>query len=302
MFSSTLYNNLALSSFYNSLDISLYKLVYTYTTYNSSLANIYNVSFLTSILFTVFVFFSLFYFSFFYLFKMINSVTGNFDIFSTVFDYFSEVEEEVGSLDDVLAYVLIYLTIATSFLLTVFFIFFFKASTFLIILFNFVLLIPALVPSFVMKTYGWGFLHYLRGVTRTSSVIFESFLDLVSMTSMYLRFFIQNIRFFFIFLAFFECYEFIYITLFRDFSFLNIFILDITTFKTNIFFNEFTEVFVTTLVTKLFLLLYYVGHLNIIFVAQIANYFILSFWLFFFLYTSFSTEKHESYFLIKKLA
>jgi hypothetical protein len=46
------------------------------------------------------------------------------------------------------------------------------------------------------------------------------------MTSMYLRFFIQNIRFFFIFLAFFECYEFIYLSLLKDFSFLNIFLLD----------------------------------------------------------------------------
>lgn len=67
-------------------------------------------------------------------------------------------------------------------------------------------------------------LQYLRGVTRSSSLLFESFLDVVSMTSMYLRFFIQQILDF-LFFSFFECYEFIYLSLLKDFL-LNIFLLD----------------------------------------------------------------------------
>ena len=108
-------------------------------------------------------------------------------------------------------------------------------------------------------------------------MLFESFLDLVSTISMYLRFFIQNIRFFFIFLAFFECYEFIYVTLVRDFSFINVTCLNFDLSNYSLFFTELNEAVITTLLIKLALLLYYVGHLSITFVAQIANYFVLSF-------------------------
>lgn len=300
MVSLTLYDNFLLNSYQNALDVSLYTLSYSYSTYVSRLNTIFNVSFYFNIFFKLFVIFNLIYFMFFYSYKLVSGVAGNQDLFSTVFDYFSETEEEVGSVDDMLVYSLIYLTIAVSFLLTIFFVFFFKTSTFLIILFNFILLTPALVPTFVIKSYGWGFLQYLRGVTRTSSMMFEGFLDLVSTVSMYLRFFIQNIRFFFIFLAFFECYEFVYLTLLRDFSFLNILTIDFNLSNYSLFFTEFNEGLLGTLLIKLALLLYYVGHLSIVFVAQIANYFVLSFWLFFFLYTSFSYEKGESYFLTKR--
>lgn len=301
MVSLTLYSNLLINNYYNALDTSLYTLIYTYTTYVSKLNTIYNVSTFLNFFFKLFIFFNIFYYIFFYAYKLVANVAGNQDLFSTIFDYFSETEEEIGSLDDFLVYGLIYLTIAVSFLLTIFFVFFFKTSTFLIILFNFILLVPALVPTFAIKSYGWGFLQYLRGVTRTSSMLFESFLDLVSTISMYLRFFIQNIRFFFIFLAFFECYEFIYVTLVRDFSFINVTCLNFDLSNYSLFFTELNEAVITTLLIKLALLLYYVGHLSITFVAQIANYFVLSFWLFFFLYTSFSYEKGESYFLNQRL-
>lgn len=300
MVSLTLYNELFSSSFYNSLDISLYNLFYTYATYVNDLTYVYNISFFNFFTFKTLTFFVIFYFSFFYMFKILNSITDNFDIFSTIFNYFSEVEEEVGSLDDILAYVLVYLSIAVSFLITIFFVFFFKTSTFLIILFNFVLIIPVLTPTFVLKSYGWGFLQYIRGAARTPSLLFESFLDLISTISIYLRFFIQNVRFFFIFLAFFECYEFIYLTIYRDFSLLNIFVVNLTSNNFAVFINNFNETVLTALVIKLFLFFYYTGHLIITFVGQIANYFLLSFWLFFFLYTAFSLEKQETYFSSKR--
>ncbi len=281
----------------NALDIHLYKLQYVLTSYNYDLKNIYNLTFYLPLLLKLLLISSIFYYLMLYIYKTIGNFITNKDNASTLFDYFSEIEEEVGSLDDILAYALVYLSVAISFLLTIFFVFFFKTSTFLVLLFNFILLVPILVPTFVIKNYGWGFLQYLRGVTRSSSLLFESFLDVVSMTSMYLRFFIQNIRFFFIFLAFFECYEFIYLNLLKDFSFLNIFLLDSNNL---IFFNELNANLFSLLLLKIILFFYYVGHLATTFVAQLTSYFILSFWLFFFLYTSFSNEKGENYFLIKR--
>ncbi len=281
----------------NALDIHLYKLQYVLTSYNYDLKNIYNLTFYLPLLLKLLLISSIFYYLMLYIYKTIGNFITNKDNASTLFDYFSEIEEEVGSLDDILAYALVYLSVAISFLLTIFFVFFFKTSTFLVLLFNFILLVPILVPTFVIKNYGWGFLQYLRGVTRSSSLLFESFLDVVSMTSMYLRFFIQNIRFFFIFLAFFECYEFIYLNLLKDFSFLNIFLLDSNNL---IFFNELNANLFSLLLLKIILFFYYVGHLATTFVSQLTSYFILSFWLFFFLYTSFSNEKGENYFLIKR--
>ena len=281
----------------NALDIHLYKLQYVLTSYNYDLKNIYNLTFYLPLLLKLLLISSIFYYLMLYIYKTIGNFITNKDNASTLFDYFSEVEEEVGSLDDILAYALVYLSVAISFLLTIFFVFFFKTSTFLVLLFNFILLVPILVPTFVIKNYGWGFLQYLRGVTRSSSLLFESFLDVVSMTSMYLRFFIQNIRFFFIFLTFFECYEFIYLSLLKDFSFLNIFLLDSNNL---IFFSELNANLFSLLLLKIILFFYYVGHLATTFVAQLTSYFILSFWLFFFLYTSFSNEKGENYFLIKR--
>lgn len=287
------------ASYLSSLDTSLYKLQYTLTSYTTNLKSIYNLTNYAPLLLKILLISSIFYYILLYIYKLIGNTILNQDNSSVLFDYFSEVEEEVGSLDDIIAYALVYLSVAVSFFLTIFFVFFFKTSSFLILLFNFILLIPVLVPTFVIKNYGWGFLQYLRGVTRTSSLMFESFLDLVSVTSMYLRFFIQNIRFFFIFLAFFECYEFIYLTLLKDFSFLNIFLLDLNNIT---FFTELNSTIISVLFLKTILFFYYVGHLATTFVAQITSYFILSFWLFFFLYTSFSSEKGEAYFLNKKAA
>lgn len=57
------------------------------------------------------------------------------------------------------------------------------------------------------------FVQYVRGSGRTTNVLFEIMLDIVSVSIIMIRFFIQNIRFIFIFMAFFELYEFIYFKL-----------------------------------------------------------------------------------------
>jgi len=138
----------------NALDIHLYKLQYVLTSYNYDLKNIYNLTFYLPLLLKLLLISSVFYYLMLYIYKIIGNFITNKDNASTLFDYFSEVEEEVGSLDDILAYALVYLSVAISFLLTVFFVFFFKTSTFLVLLFNFIFLVPILVPTFVIKNYG----------------------------------------------------------------------------------------------------------------------------------------------------
>lgn len=144
------YNNV----YTNSLDIYLYKLHYTLTSFSNSLENVYNLNQYLPLLTKSLLLISIFYYAMLYIYKLIGNFIANQDNSSILFDYFSEVEEEVGSLDDVLAYALVYLSVGISFFLTVFFVFFFKTSSFLILLFNFILLVPVLVPTFVIKNYG----------------------------------------------------------------------------------------------------------------------------------------------------
>lgn len=109
----------------NALDIHLYKLQYVLTSYNYDLKNIYNLTFYLPLLLKLLLISSIFYYLMLYIYKTIGNFITNKDNASTLFDYFSEIEEEVGSLDDILAYALVYLSVAISFLLTIFFVFFF---------------------------------------------------------------------------------------------------------------------------------------------------------------------------------
>jgi len=56
---------------------------------------------------------------------------------------------------------------------------------------------------------GLAFAQYVRGAGRSTSLIFETLLDFVSVSVIIIRFFVQNIRFVFIFVGFFEYYEYI---------------------------------------------------------------------------------------------
>lgn len=119
------YNNV----YTNSLDIYLYKLHYTLTSFSNSLENVYNLNQYLPLLTKSLLLISIFYYAMLYIYKLIGNFIANQDNSSILFDYFSEVEEEVGSLDDVLAYALVYLSVGISFF-NRFFCFFLKLVAF----------------------------------------------------------------------------------------------------------------------------------------------------------------------------
>jgi hypothetical protein len=75
-------------------------------------------------------------------------------------------------------------------------------------------------------------------------------------------------------------------------------------FSVNIF-NTVSTIYwydwVGDFLTAQLLLIYYWGHLVIVFITQLINYFLLSFYLFYFLYTTFVFESHEKYFFFKRV-
>ena len=60
---------------------------------------------------------------------------------------------------------------------------------------------------------GLAFSHYVRGAGNSSNFLFETLLDFIAVSVIFIRFFIQNIRFILIFFAFFELYEYVYLSL-----------------------------------------------------------------------------------------
>ena len=69
------------------------------------------------------------------------------------------------------------------------------------------------IPGFTFTSFGLAFTSYVRGSAKSKFLVIEVALDLIASLVVFIRFFVQNIRFVLIFIAFFELYEFIFLNL-----------------------------------------------------------------------------------------
>lgn len=213
-----------------------------------------------------------------------------------LFNYFADFEEDIGNIDDALIFSVIFIIfISWFFFLSLFFNTFFQSINWLFSLFVFIILPAIATPFFLLKSFGINFLAYVRGAGRSSNIVVETFLDFISVLVMVARFFIQNIRLFLVFATFIELLEFVY-----DVCDVNL------TNLTNIYLISYNnssvfwyDLFSDFLIQQI-MMLYYQIHLMLVFIAQLANYVILSVGLFFFLYSTFMLEPVEKYFLHKR--
>jgi len=297
-FTNISFSNLSILSFFeSSLAISekwttLLSGLQTATPANEIITNFYFSSF-SSFLFSANIIFLMFgliiFYSAAYGLKTFKFISSSFDINFTLFSYFGDLEEEMGAADDALFFFLIIAAVI---------IWFFLFTLFSAVLLNHISWILSLlilstsaafvIPAAVLKNFGIAFVTYVRGHGRSRSIFYEAILDIVSVSIIFLRFIVQNMRFIFIFFTFFELYEFIYANL-----------APVTTLTTDLS-NYYWSEAVITLISTYGLYLYYLGHSTIIFIAQLSVYFALSFWLFFFLYTAFTLESSEKYFFNKR--
>lgn len=250
-------------------------------------------SFILKNLFIVTIFFGICFFILTTGLRVISNYLSNANMYHSTFAFMSDLEEEVGSLDDAAVYFLIFAAVITwFFFINVFTIYNYASLSWVVTLLNFVLLTAVLIPFFVLKNFGVSFAAYVRGVGRTSNLMAELFFDFIAIIVMVARFIIQNIRLVLLFAAFFELSEFIYTNLhITGSNYFN----NINSDLTNGFF--WYDHFADFLVNQI-MLLYYQSHLILTFFAQLANYFLLSFVLFF-LYTTFLVSVHEKYFFKK---
>lgn len=234
--------------------------------------------------------------------SMLNYSLNSTTAFSTLFESLGKLEDDIGSLDDVLFYSVLICIIFGWFLL--FFIFSpLMHSSFkgVLIILNFTLVTVFVLPSFLLYSFGISFPQFVRGSGTTSSLFFEFYSDVLSLVTMLSRFCIQNFRLLIIFVAFHDLAEFIYCSYDVKFSsFISqMFSFDSSNckfFLNNCWYDWLSDVFSTHL-----LLFFYTGHLVYTFLNQACNYLFLSIMLFLILYSGFAEENFEEYFYHKRL-
>lgn len=228
--------------------------------------------------------------------QIISSNQRGVDLFSDSYGLLSDIDDEVGAIDDIVIYGLMFAVIvAWYFFFTILVNYLTSNMTWFIILLNFIFLIAALLPLFVLYSFGGAFPIYVRGVGKSTSIFIESFLDIIAIGVMFSRFLIQNFRLVLVFAAFFELSEYIYVACDFTGSSLLVKLLSFNMVNSDLNAHIYWYDWVSDFLTAQILLIYYWGHLVIVFISQLINYFLLSFYLFYFLYTTFVFESHEKY-------
>lgn len=123
-----------------------------------------------------------------------------------------ESEKELGSIDDFI-FILLALALVYTLYLGFFFAYSigFEATLSVISVFAFPLLFTAIIsmPINLLYDCGAGFVAYLRGSGNTTMFLLEFMYDSLATSIMFIRLFIQNVRFLLIFFAYFELFEFL---------------------------------------------------------------------------------------------
>lgn len=234
----------------------------------------------------------------------INIISSATTQISSKFFMLFESEEELGALADIISFITIFIVLfGWYFLGTFFFSSFFTSSSlsFMVTGFYMCTVCVLCIPLSMWFDYGLFFTTYVRGAGNTKNILVEVIFDLISTLVIFVRFFIQNIRFVLIFGVYFELYHFIYEspTSYLFYSFLGLREGIYSTFT--LMLTEYNFFYTLSLVcTSLFMYFYYFIHLMLVMFTQMGAYFLISFWLFFFFYTSFILNNAERFFMFKR--
>ena len=285
--------------FYSIVTISSYQATTGFTQFFSyNLNTLFLITFLTTKWAYAFILMILCYF-----FTNINQVRYQYG-FNFYFNYFKMIsdlgEQEYGSYDDFkfFLFFLVQLFVWYCWVLFLGYTFTLSSNSFLNVLTAIIMITILLIPVKLLWDFGLAFAVYIRGAANSANLVVESVFDLLGVIIIFTRFIVQNIRFLLVFVAFFELFEWAAMS-FNLIYFFNlpnssIFTLEILSQPTALF----TLILNTIKVMSVYL--YHLIHLIIISFMQIGVYLMVSFWLFFFLYTSFFKVILDTYFLVKR--
>lgn len=225
----------------------------------------------------------------------------NFNFYFNYFKIVSDLgEQEYGSYDDFKFFLFFLVQILMWYCWVLFlgYTFTLESNSFLNILTLGIMVTILLIPVKLLWDFGLAFGVYIRGSGNSANLIVESIFDMLGIIIIFTRFVVQNIRFLLVFAAFFELFEWssmsfnvsYFFSLFES-SFTSI---ELLSHPTNV------AVLLLNAVKLLGVYMYHLLHLIVISFMQIGVYMMVSFWLFFFLYTSFFKNTPEHYFSARR--
>ena len=214
-----------------------------------------------------------------------------------------ESEKEIASLDDLILAIII--------VTYVFGCFFYISSWNIMGSYPELMLVIYLIPFLIYLVFGMPtvllldfsnyFLMFIRGCGAYSLFLAELMYDYINAGAFYVRLSVQWVRLFIMFLTFIVMHDTIALCLISNSLFAGMIDYIWESFSNvavtygSIAYYSLTSVFIT-----LFRLLFELGHTLFVCTAQFIAFFAISFWFFCFLYTFFTTNKFENYFLLKK--
>lgn len=214
-------------------------------------------------------------------------------------------EKEVGPVDDYFFFVILFLLTLTLFILSSVYLIIFQSNMFnwAIGSLLFLMFLILTIPVSLFYDLGVSFFVAVRGSAPTNSLLKELVFDITSSTTVFIRFIVQNIRFFFIFSGIFELLEWVISMNSTFFTITNIFdnnlFISYNNFS-NMFYSKNFNYFFINSILIVFFYFYYILHLLFLLLVQITVYVGISIWLFFFLYSTKFLTKYEKYLIIKK--
>jgi hypothetical protein len=217
----------------------------------------------------------------------------------------NENEKEIGSIDDFFFFTIFFILTLFSFIFISIISIIFHSSIFIWV-FGGLLLISLLIltiPLNLLIDFGISYFVYIKGSSISNNLVKELLFDIISVTIIFIRFLIQNIRFLFIFLAIFELLEWIFanneLFVLNNYFSNNIFVNN-SIFNYNLSNKNINLLLINSLLFIIFYF-YYFLHLLFLLLVQIIIYIGISSWLFFFLYSTKFLGKYEKFFIIKKI-
>lgn len=214
-----------------------------------------------------------------------------------------ESEEEIGSIDDMF--------FGTIIIIFIFF-WYFYANVYFVLgdmpetilaayTFPFLFYMVLFIPIHLSWDFGLYFVCYLRGVGKAPISFVEIMYDYISFAAFYIRLIVQNVRLILMLFTFASFHELIFIHgmskewMMGNESFLD----DLTSSLSSV--GGFGYFLIFRLSGHILYFFYELFHLLFVITAQIIAFNAMTFWLFLFLYTMFSSEIHERFFTIKRI-
>ena len=230
--------------------------------------------------------------------KVVNNLAKLFILNAT--------EKEVGPVDDYFFFAVLFFLTISLFVFTSFVLLIVHSSIFIwsVSAFFFLTFLILTIPVNLFIDFGIVFCVAIKGSASGNNFIKELLFDIISTTTVFIRFVIQNIRFFFIFSGIFELLEWVFSNnnnLFISNNFLDNNIFFNYSFKSSYFNISQLNCLLVNSLLFVILYFYYILHLLFLLLVQVTIYIGISIWLFFFLYSTKFLTKYEKYFVFKKL-